>query len=93
MFPLKLESNTDLADAVVNITADVSALESTAITVSGDIIRDLTDAAIEEPEVIYSNRQTNGYIYCKKKRVVVYIPPSVVTSVGERLNICVCELL
>ena len=49
---------------MVNITADASALESTAITVTGDIIRDLTDAAIEEPEVQYychsNNKHTNG---------------------------------
>ena len=37
--------------AVANITANASALESSAITVSGDIIEDLTDAAIEDPEV------------------------------------------
>lgn len=58
---MKLESNADLATAVVNITADASALESTAITVTGDIIYDLTDAAIEEPEVYChsNNRHTN----------------------------------
>ena len=37
--------------AVANITANASALESSAITVSGYIIEDLTDAAVEDPEV------------------------------------------
>lgn len=79
---MKLKSNADLATAVVNITADVSALEPTAITVSGDIIHDLTDAAIEEPEVYCqsNNRHTNGpmSIYTVKNRWL-FTPLSVVT--------------
>ena len=35
----------------MNITAEASTLESPALTVSGNIIQDLTDAAIEQPEV------------------------------------------
>ena len=48
---LQLESDEEVAAAVVNITAEASTLESSALTVSGNIIQDLTDAAIEQPEV------------------------------------------
>lgn len=49
--PLQLESNVALAAAVVEITSNASTLESSAITVTANIINDLTDAAIEEPLV------------------------------------------
>ena len=51
---LQLESDEEIAAAVVNITAEASTLESSALTVSGNIIQDLTDAAIEQPEVSIS---------------------------------------
>ena len=52
---LQLESDEEIAAAVVNITAEASTLESSALTVSGNIIQDLTDAAIEQPEVSTSS--------------------------------------
>ena len=54
---MQLESNVEVSAAVANITANASALESSAITVSGDIIEDLTDAAVEDPEVSITSYQ------------------------------------
>ena len=42
---------------MVNITSNASALESSAIIVTANIINDLTDAAIEEPQVTYLSVQ------------------------------------
>ena len=48
-----------MAAAVENITSDVTALESSSITVVGEIISDLADAAIEDPVVCYNYEQHN----------------------------------
>ena len=58
----KLKSSVELAAVVVNITADTSVLESSAITISSDILYNLTDAAIEEPEV-WTMPYINLYIH------------------------------
>ena len=51
-----------MAAAVENITNDVSTLESSSITVVGEIIVDLADAAIEDPMVsnnLYNSLSSN----------------------------------
>ena len=40
-----------MATALEDITSDASVLDSSAITVAGDIISDLSDSAIEDPLV------------------------------------------
>ena len=50
-FITQLNSGIELASIVVNITNDASSLESSAIAVIGDIIDNLTNAAIEDPQV------------------------------------------
>ena len=48
---LQLKTPLNVANSVLNITSNQSALDYSAITVTSDIIANLTDAAVEDTQV------------------------------------------